>query len=148
MLTPLATDRMATAWPFPPLLPPQGFAPTQDPHYYPIYPISGASETRSLKFPERHNYGHLSNKVGETRPPLRSKAPALTVEVDTDDEQSYSSSSKRRRYGDWTDSLSQKRLFACPYTKFDPVRFSEKNVHEKKFRSCSSGFMPTISRLK
>jgi hypothetical protein len=142
VVTPLATDRTATIWPFPqslpPSFPPQAFAPIQDPYNYPIYPIPETSERRSFKFPERHNYGHLSNNVGDVPGPLRSKAPALTVEADTDDGQSCSGSSKRRRYGDWTDSFSQKRLFACPYTKFDPIRFSDKNVHGKKFRSCSS----------
>jgi hypothetical protein len=40
------------------------------------------------------------------------------------------------------------RLLACPYCKFDPIRYSEANVEEKNYRGCSSCYLTSISRLK
>jgi hypothetical protein len=40
------------------------------------------------------------------------------------------------------------RLLACPYCKYDPARYSERNITEKNYRGCSSMYLTTISRLK
>ena len=40
------------------------------------------------------------------------------------------------------------KLLACPYTKFDPQRYSEQNVAEKKYRGCSSCYIRDVPRLK
>jgi len=40
------------------------------------------------------------------------------------------------------------RLLACPYCKYDPVRYSERNQEEKDYRRCASSYLTTISRLK
>ncbi|KAL9619108.1 MAG: hypothetical protein Q9160_006285 [Pyrenula sp. 1 TL-2023] len=45
-------------------------------------------------------------------------------------------------------SQDDERLFACPYSKFEPARYSEVNNIEKDYRGCSSKFLPNISRLK
>jgi hypothetical protein len=40
------------------------------------------------------------------------------------------------------------KLLACPYFKYDPTRYSERNILEKTYRGCSSCFLKDISRLK
>ncbi|KEF51929.1 uncharacterized protein A1O9_11919 [Exophiala aquamarina CBS 119918] len=40
------------------------------------------------------------------------------------------------------------RLFACPFAKFDPERYSERNIIEKNYRKCSSKYLRDIARLK
>ncbi|KIW13440.1 hypothetical protein PV08_08628 [Exophiala spinifera] len=40
------------------------------------------------------------------------------------------------------------RLFACPYAKFDPERYSERNNDEKNYRKCSSKYLRDIGRVK
>jgi hypothetical protein len=45
------------------------------------------------------------------------------------------------------DDLSDS-LLACPYFKMDPVRYSERNVHEQCYRGCASSLLRDISRLK
>ncbi|KIX08694.1 uncharacterized protein Z518_03351 [Rhinocladiella mackenziei CBS 650.93] len=41
-----------------------------------------------------------------------------------------------------------KRLFACPFHKFDPPRYSEQNALETRYRRCSTVVLPSLSRLK
>ena len=40
------------------------------------------------------------------------------------------------------------RVLACPYSKFDPQRYSTFNLREKPYRRCSSMYLINISRLK
>jgi hypothetical protein len=40
------------------------------------------------------------------------------------------------------------KLLACPYAKFDPRRYSERNEVEKNYRGCTSCFLKDINRLK
>ena len=40
------------------------------------------------------------------------------------------------------------KLLACPYMKFDPQRYSERNPTEKNYRGCSSCFLKDMNRLK
>lgn len=40
------------------------------------------------------------------------------------------------------------RLFACPYSKFDPHRYSKQNLQEPHYRNCASSYLRDISRLK
>lgn len=39
-------------------------------------------------------------------------------------------------------------LLACPYHKFDPLRYSSNNIREKEYRGCASSFLRDIPRLK
>jgi hypothetical protein len=109
--------------------------------------IFGRTESRSMNFPPRHNHGHQSNGSENTHERFGGKWSLPTIEAD-DDEQSCSSSSKQRRHTDSTGSAFKNRFFACPYAKFDPVRFSGKNVHERQFRSCRTSLMRSIARVK
>jgi hypothetical protein len=43
---------------------------------------------------------------------------------------------------------AESKLYACPYCKYDHARYSDRNNHEKHYRSCSAGYWPDISRLK
>lgn len=45
-------------------------------------------------------------------------------------------------------SLLAGRLIACPYTRYDPIRYSERNMAEKHYRGCSSCFITDIPKLK
>jgi hypothetical protein len=72
--------------------------------------------------------------------------------LDEDDESNESNlqdtpDRKKRRTREAVIS-SNGRLLACPYCKFDPIRYSELNIAEKHYRGCSSSFLTTISRLK
>ena len=49
--------------------------------------------------------------------------------------------------GDSEDGIPTK-LFACPFAKFDPDRYSERNHVEKNYRNCASKYLCTIPRLK
>lgn len=42
----------------------------------------------------------------------------------------------------------ESKLLACPYSKFDPQRYSERNEREKNYRGCSSCFLKDVARLK
>lgn len=43
---------------------------------------------------------------------------------------------------------SNSRLFACPYAKYDPMRYSERNDIEANYRGCSSSLLRDIARMK
>ena len=40
------------------------------------------------------------------------------------------------------------RLLACPYSKYDATRYSERNQLEKQYRGCAGRYLTDISRLK
>lgn len=40
------------------------------------------------------------------------------------------------------------KLFACPYSKWEPARYSECNTTERNYRGCSSTFLRDIPRVK
>lgn len=70
-------------------------------------------------------------------------------EDDGDDLQDENRRSRRKRTRVTTESISlDGRLLACPYCKYDPIRFSERNIDERPYRGCSSSYLSTISRLK
>ena len=63
-----------------------------------------------------------------------------------DSEQHDEPSSKRTKNPG--SSLLGGRLIACPYTRYDPIRYSERNMAEKHYRGCSSCFITDIPKLK
>lgn len=50
--------------------------------------------------------------------------------------------------GPRTELQEETRLFACPYHKRDPIRYSEKNPLETKYRRCSTVLLKDLPRLK
>ena len=65
------------------------------------------------------------------------------ADADADDIPSGDEDRKRRRL-----SCEVNRLFACPYAKYDPTRYSERNEVETNYRACSSKVLRNISRVK
>lgn len=63
-----------------------------------------------------------------------------------DSEQHDEPNSKRTKASG--SSLLGGRLIACPYTRYDPIRYSERNMAEKHYRGCSSCFITDIPKLK
>ena len=47
-----------------------------------------------------------------------------------------------------SDSANAVKLFACPYSKSDPRRYSKQNLRETRYRNCASSYLRDISRLK
>ena len=66
---------------------------------------------------------------------------------DPDDVPSSDDDRKRRRATCEVDDPENK-LFACPYAKYNPVRYSERNEVEASYRGCSSKLLRNISRVK
>ncbi|KIW81314.1 hypothetical protein Z517_04339 [Fonsecaea pedrosoi CBS 271.37] len=64
------------------------------------------------------------------------------------DKEDESRDRKVPRTSDVSPTGTDSRLLACPYSKFDPARYSERNEHEQNYRGCSSCFLKDIPRLK
>lgn len=54
---------------------------------------------------------------------------------------------KRNKKATPVDSEST-QLFACPYAKYEPSRYSASNLQELNYRSCSKCYLTDIARLK
>jgi hypothetical protein len=67
---------------------------------------------------------------------------------DEEDENPDRRRHKRQRTAGSNSDVLPEKLFACPYFKLDPSRYSQRNIDEKKYRGCSSCFLTDISRLK
>jgi hypothetical protein len=66
---------------------------------------------------------------------------------DPDDVPSSDDDHKRRRATCEVDD-SESKLFACPYAKYNPTRYSERNEVEASYRGCSSKLLRNIGRVK
>ena len=102
---------------------------------------SGASTaTRST------SSGCESSQTIPSSPCSAKKRPCIDDEKDNDenDEPPRKRPSPRREYGAADDG----KLLACPYSKYDPARYSERNTLEMQYRGCSSCFLTTVPRLK
>ena len=136
-------------------------APSKTPHQHP-YPFSiygfqwtsSEPSTYAISRPILRSHSQdngdrsiLSTSVEDGRGNPGGKGPLRMVETNKD-EQSCPRPSKRQRYAPSTSSTLENGLLACPYAKFDPFKFSDKNVHEKKFRGCRTFLLSSIPRLK
>ena len=74
----------------------------------------------------------------------RSRGKDEVGEDPDDDVRRRDSDSKRSRL----EVQQALKLFACPYSKYDPQRFSELNVVEKEYRRCSCCYLRDIPRIK
>jgi hypothetical protein len=114
----------------------------------------------------RSSYGHVRSRPGEETTvsgqgrrrvsrSSRKLAPSSKSlgkrrrepEQDPDDFQSSDDDCKRRRL-DCEAETSVSSLFACPYAKYDPTRYSDRNEIETNYRGCSSKLLRSISRVK
>ena len=67
---------------------------------------------------------------------------------DDEDENPDRRRHKRQGIAGSNSDVVPEKLFACPYFKLDPSRYSRRNIAEKKYRGCSSCYLMDISRLK
>lgn len=75
--------------------------------------------------------------------------PVNNPDCDSDDPSDQPQKRRRRQLNhDPEEDSSCLRLLACPYQKYDPQRYSERNVLEKEYRGCASCFITDINRLK
>jgi hypothetical protein len=81
---------------------------------------------------------------------LSQKGTKRKRKKDDDDKANEKGRNSGRDLGDSTTYDTSIRLLACPFQKYDPHRYSERNmdVREKSYRGCSSCYLLDISRLK
>jgi hypothetical protein len=116
--------------------------------------------TRANEDPEtafRYHGAHQGNKRNRsTRQSKSQDVPSQyfsnTPNHDEEDEEDARGRRLKRHRAD-SRSTSVKcepavRLLACPYSKYDGQRYSDRNRHEMEYRACSSAFITTIPRLK
>jgi hypothetical protein len=102
------------------------------------------------------NYGDSAGPAKEERVERSSSAsfPQKSTnrkrKKDGDDKANDEGQNGGHNVGDTTTFDTSVRLLACPFQKYDPHRYSERNmdVREKSYRGCSSCYLLDISRLK
>ena len=67
---------------------------------------------------------------------------------DNEEEESGDDGDAKRRKPSSPLPTGPQRLLACPYAKWNPARYTERNQLEKQYRSCSGKYLTDISRLK
>lgn len=104
-------------------------------HGAPKRKVSKSSEPSS----SRSNSGRRAYTTG---------TPATTpYQLESNDEDEGELAPKRPKR-EIDAATAEGKLYACPYCKFDPLRYSDRNTTEKHYRGCSSGYWTDISRLK
>jgi hypothetical protein len=101
-------------------------------------PISTSSQERHRTHRESRGSASSAKSLGKRR---------RRADKDSDDFPSSDDDNKRRRLNLKEDD-SNSKLFACPYAKYDPTRYSERNDIEKNYRGCSSKLLRDIARVK
>ena len=101
-------------------------------------PISTSSQERHRRQRKSRGSAPSAKSLGKRR---------RQADQDSDDLPSSDDDNKRPRLNpEGGDSNS--KLFACPYAKYDPTRYSERNDIERNYRGCSSRLLRNITRLK
>lgn len=95
----------------------------------------------------------LNSPPGSASKPQNPNAPTYIQgdefgNGDQDDDDTDEEGTPKRRKPLPPALLTPQRLLACPYAKFDPERYSERNQVEKQYRGCSGRYLTDISRLK
>lgn len=84
--------------------------------------------------------GPSTPQYGTARTTKRSRKDA-----DADDPEDHGQKRGKRNR---SHSDSNVPLLACPFSKYDPLRYSEVNIAEREYRGCSTPCLTDISRLK
>src|SRR5271155_4886012 len=80
---------------------------------------------------------------------LQTSMPGGNRSRDGDDEKHRRNRRRNPRHPpQLPDTDSSDLLFACPYSKSDPLRYSQRNPIEMNYRGCSSRCLGDISRVK
>ncbi|KIW18731.1 hypothetical protein PV08_03020 [Exophiala spinifera] len=98
----------------------------------------------------RHHGLSPANSItsGQWSPLKRSPSGGHGQDPYDDDEDDNGSGTPKKLKHEPESMQSPEKLFACPFCKYDKDRYSERNVQEKHYRGCASGYWPDISRLK
>lgn len=86
-----------------------------------------------------------SSSTSEKRRAKRPSSDRGTQDDSGDQEEDDQPPDAKRMKGS---STSQAALFACPFAKYDPERYSERNQDEKNYRGCASKYLNSIPRVK
>ncbi|KIW54082.1 hypothetical protein PV05_06471 [Exophiala xenobiotica] len=89
-----------------------------------------------------------STTSGHRSPLKRSPSDREGQDASDDDKEDNGSGTPKKMKHEPDAIESPEKLFACPFCKYDKARYSERNVQEKHYRGCASGYWPDISRLK
>ena len=111
-----------------------------------LQPSSGSSSSSQME--SRQEGSTL--QAGSGGAEGRGKRPRDDDEenLDDDDEAPDRRRPKRRETAAPASDMVPEKLFACPYSKHDPSRYSERNMAEKNYRGCSSSYLKDVPRLK
>lgn len=101
---------------------------------------------------KRKASGRVALGKGSSRPRSRRRSPPGSVppdgeEANDDDEDSDGGLRKRKKAKVVLPRVGE-RLLACPYSKFNCYRYSERNTTEKPYRGCRKCWLSDISRVK
>ena len=80
-----------------------------------------------------------------TNTPVRSRFPRKAQDDPGDEDGMKRRRTPKRKHSNGDLAV---RLFACPYAKFDPSRYSRENLSEPNYWNCGSCCLRDISRLK
>ena len=119
------------------------------------------SETTQYLAAENNQVGHAkssstssSSSLSDTKPSSASTGKRRRDHDNNDndndedhEDQQRQPSRKKLRHTNTSISIDG-RLLACPYCKYDPTRYSERNIEQKNYRGCSSIYLTSISRVK
>ena len=121
--------------------------------FYHVWPISGDSATNAFRSCTQGAEGTSTGndtRHGEDGPsPAQTRTSRVTKRSrqETDDEDS-GNPGKRKTRPTRHSSGDDVKLLACPFSKYDPLRYSNVNINEKEYRGCSTPCLVDISRLK
>lgn len=101
---------------------------------------------------KRKTSGRAASGKGSSQPRSRHRprprlVPLHEDEANDDDEDSDGRLRKRKKPNTVLPHLGE-RLLACPYSKLDCNRYSERNTREKAYRGCKKCWLSDISRVK
>lgn len=76
------------------------------------------------------------------------KRPSCRRESASADEEEDDDGKRRKKNGDKRTGPDSEKYFACPFHKFNPLKYCCNSVDGFKFRSCAGPGFPSIARLK
>ncbi|KAK5084145.1 hypothetical protein LTR70_007945 [Exophiala xenobiotica] len=106
-----------------------------------------ANSTKRKSSPETKTHSSSSSTRKTGGASRRATSTRDNTDEMNDDEDDDTGSPKRQKQ-ETHDQGEPAKLFACPYYKHHPVRYGERNTDELNYRSCATGLLRDISRVK
>jgi hypothetical protein len=101
---------------------------------------------------KRKTSGRAASGKGSSRPRSRHRPRPRPVPPDedeaNDDDEDSDGRLRKRKKSNTVFAHPGGRLLACPYSKLDCNRYSERNTREKPYRGCKKCWLSDISRVK